>query len=49
MGPKYQNVGNYNIEFSNNAINQDVISSGVYFYRIRANNFLATKKMVILN
>ena len=35
--------GNYKVEF-----NGSNLSSGIYFYRIRAGNFTATKKLVIL-
>ncbi len=36
-------VGNYEVEF--NATN---LSSGVYFYRLKAGDFIDTKKMVLL-
>lgn len=45
----FKGIGNYNIEFNKNSTNQNIISSGVYFYRMRVNDFLATNKMVILN
>nr|MDA3861935.1 T9SS type A sorting domain-containing protein [Melioribacteraceae bacterium] len=38
-----QSAGRYNIEF--NAAN---LSSGVYFYRIEAGNFVASKKLLLL-
>ncbi len=38
-----QNAGNYKIEF-----NAKGLSSGIYFYEIRANNFRDVKKMMIL-
>jgi hypothetical protein len=35
--------GNYEVTF-----NAQSLSSGVYFYQIRANNFVSTKKLVLL-
>ena len=36
-------AGAYNVQF--NAIN---LASGVYFYQLRAGNFFATKKLLLL-
>lgn len=38
-----KNVGNYEVKF-----NSKKISSGIYFYRIQAGDFLSTKKMIVL-
>jgi len=40
---KYQPNGNYSINF-----NSENLSSGIYFYRIQVNDFMQTKKMVLL-
>jgi 1,4-alpha-glucan branching enzyme len=40
---KYQQGGTYEITF--NAAN---LSSGIYFYQIRTNNFVSTKKMILI-
>ena len=40
---KAQAQGNYSVQF-----NANNLPSGVYFYRLRAGNFVATKKMVLL-
>ncbi|MCB9205951.1 MAG: ammonia-forming cytochrome c nitrite reductase subunit c552 [Ignavibacteriales bacterium] len=40
---KEMQAGNYNIDW--NAVNN---AAGIYFYRIETNNFVATKKMVLL-
>ncbi len=40
---KKQSPGNYSVKF--NARN---LNSGVYFYRLRAGNFVSTKKMILL-
>ena len=39
----YQNAGIYNVEF-----NASSLSSGVYFYRLDANGFAATNKMILV-
>ena len=39
----YQNAGIYNVEF-----NASSLSSGVYFYRLDANGFTATNKMILV-
>ncbi len=36
-------AGNYKIEF-----NADKLASGIYFYQMRAGNFISTKKLVLL-
>jgi len=46
---KYQMSGNYQIEFNTKKISQSLITSGVYFYRLRTNDYMEIKKMVILN
>ena len=40
---KYQSEGNYEVNF-----NASELSSGVYLYQLRVNNFIATKKMILL-
>ena len=40
---KEQTIGNYKITF-----NANNLASGVYFYRIQANNFSQTKKLILL-
>ena len=42
---EYQKPGTYNYQFS---VNNFKLSSGVYFYRLQTNNFVQTKKMVII-
>jgi hypothetical protein len=39
----YQNPGAYSINF-----NASKLASGIYFYRIRSNDFISTKKMIVL-
>jgi len=38
-----QNAGNYEVEFNG----QD-LPSGIYYYKIKTNNFTATKKMLLV-
>ena len=40
---EYQPAGNYEIEF-----NAENIPSGIYFYQLKAGDFIQTKKMVLL-
>ena len=40
---KYQSEGNYEVNFD-----ASELSSGVYLYQLRVNNFIATKKMILL-
>ncbi|UCH65795.1 MAG: T9SS type A sorting domain-containing protein, partial [Ignavibacterium sp.] len=39
----YQLAGNYEVEF-----NGSNFSSGIYFYAITGNNYIETKKMILL-
>jgi len=38
-------AGNYNVDFQSHNFN---LSSGTYFYRLQAGNFVETKKMILL-
>jgi hypothetical protein len=40
---EYRTAGNYEVEF-----NASTLSSGVYFYRLQAGDFVETKKAVLL-
>ena len=42
---EFQQAGNHNSQFS---ISNSQLSSGIYFYTIRAGNFVETKKMVLM-
>jgi len=39
----YKGAGNYSVRFSDNDL-----SSGIYYYKITANDFTQTKKMILL-
>lgn len=41
-------AGYYKIEFSSASLGNTALSSGVYYYRIKAGNFIETKKMILL-
>jgi len=42
---EYQDVGSYNIQFSSNSLQ---LTSGTYFYELRAGDFVSVKKMLLL-
>lgn len=42
-----KSAGKYEVEFSRSLINQ-VLSSGIYFYQLKAGNNIQTKKMILL-
>ena len=41
-------AGNYEIEFNSSGLIHQTISSGIYFYQLRAGSFIDTKKMILL-
>jgi glucose/arabinose dehydrogenase len=45
----YQSSGYYQIEFNSKNLGSDAITSGVYFYRLKTNNHIETKKMIMLH
>ena len=42
---EYQNAGSYNIQFATNSFK---LSSGTYFYELRAGDFVSVKKMLLM-
>ena len=44
---EYRPSGSYEVDFSPSSINH-FPSSGVYFYRLQAGDFVETKKMILL-
>ncbi len=42
---EYKNAGSYNVEFR---IENLELSSGIYFYQLKAGEFVATKKMILI-
>ena len=45
---EYKQAGNYQVEFRVGQDNSPNIASGVYFYQLRAGEFISTKKFVLL-
>jgi len=43
-----QSAGNYEVEFSTADGNASLLSSGIYFYELRAGSFVSTKKMMLI-
>jgi len=41
-------AGRYSIQWDGRSNNGAQVASGVYFYRLRANDFVQTRKMVLL-
>ncbi|MCU0343122.1 MAG: T9SS type A sorting domain-containing protein, partial [Ignavibacterium sp.] len=42
---EYRPAGNYDIEFS---ISDEQLSSGVYFYQLKTDNYVQSRKMVLI-
>jgi hypothetical protein len=42
---EYKSVGSYEVQFSP----QSKLASGVYFYQLKIDNFVQTKKMILIN
>ena len=47
LGKNWQEKGNYTIHWDLNALDKN-IPSGIYFYKLRTNNYSQTKRMVIV-
>ena len=45
---QFQNAGAYSIQWDGNNFSGSQVSSGIYFYRIKAGNFNSVKKMILL-
>jgi uncharacterized protein YhfF len=45
----YKNAGSYNVVFNGQGnANNSQLTSGVYFYQLKAGNFTDTKKFILL-
>ena len=45
---EFQNAGQYTVKFSAEQLEQNTISSGIYFYRLETENFNSVKKMILI-
>jgi hypothetical protein len=45
---EYKPAGNYEIEFNSHSSEGRNLKSGVYFYQLKAENYIETKKMILL-
>lgn len=45
---QFQNAGTYSIQWDGNNFSGSQVSSGIYFYRIKAGNLNSVKKMILL-
>ena len=45
---EYKPAGTYEVEFSGHSDEGQNLSSGVYFYQLKAGEFVETKKMVLM-
>jgi flagellar hook assembly protein FlgD len=43
-----QNTGNYKVNWNGKDNSGKIVSSGVYFYTLKAGNFTSTRKMILL-
>ncbi|MGB5289161.1 MAG: T9SS type A sorting domain-containing protein, partial [Ignavibacteriaceae bacterium] len=43
-----KSTGSYEVEFNSHSGNVRNLTSGIYFYRLQAGNFVQTKKMVLM-
>jgi hypothetical protein len=44
---EFKTAGNYEIEFKSD-LNNKILSSGIYFYQLKFDSFVVTKKMILL-
>ena len=45
---EFQNAGQYRVKFSAEQLEQNTVSSGIYFYRLETENFNSVKKMILI-
>lgn len=48
MVDEYKPAGRYEVEFNVAQVSRPEISSGIYFYQLKAGDFILTKKMILL-
>jgi hypothetical protein len=45
---EFQPAGSYRVQWDGRSLTGEEVASGVYFYKMQAGDYIATKKMVLM-